>query len=211
MTKKALDRQNPRSEAMKDPSMVDLDRRQLLTRTIFGSVAAAAGLAALPSEAEASDTHTLTFDVACDCRTGSPAFFGGNRGDAFIINGKIFPAGTLPSGTASNDPTEPVNGVSSIGDWSCRGQVAGAFPPAIAPAYSSTPFAWNTQYFILEGGALTAEGYAMPTGELLSVTGGIRGFSGASGFIVEAPFGTNATGCPNFRAKFRLRSGRGRD
>jgi hypothetical protein len=202
---------------MKDPSMVDLDRRQLLTRAIFGSVAAAGGLAALPSEAEASDTHTLTFDVACDCRTGSPAFFGGNRGDAFIVNGKIFPAGTLPSGTASNDPTQPVNGVSSIGDWSCRGQVAGAFPPDIAPEYSSTPFAWNTQYFILNsGGALTAEGYTVgaidtPTGELLSVTGGIRGFSGASGFIVEAPFGTNATGCPNFRATFRLRPGRGRD
>jgi hypothetical protein len=181
-------------------------------------VLALAGLAGLavfgvPAVMKAAeDTHTLTFDVACDCRTGSPAFFTGNRGDAFIINGKIFPAGTLPSGTASNDPTEPVNGVSSIGDWSCRGQVAGAFPPAIAPAYSSTPFAWNTQYFILKGGdALTAEGYAMPTGEDLSVTGGIRGFSGASGFIVEAPFGTNATGCPNFRAKFRLRRGRGRD
>jgi hypothetical protein len=211
MTKKALDSQDPRSEAMKDPSMVDLDRRQLLTRVIFGSITAAAGLAALPSEAEASDPHTLTFDVACDCRTGSPAFFGGKRGDAFIINGKIFPAGTLPSGTASNDPTEPVNGVSSIGDWSCRGQVAGAFPPAIAPAYRSTPFVWNTQYFILEGGALTAEGYNTPTGELLSVTGGIRAFSGASGFIVEAPFGTNATGCPNFRVKVRLRSARGRD
>jgi len=49
------------------------------------------------------------------------------------------------------------------------------------------------------------------SGELLSVTGGIRGFSGASGFIAETPFGTNATGCPNFRAKFRLRSGARRD
>ena len=194
-----------------DPLVANLDRRQLLTRALFGSVGVAATLAALPSEAEASDTHTLTFDVACDCRTGSPGFFAGNRGDVFIINGKIFPAGTLPSGDASNDPTPPVNGVSSIGDWSCRGQQAGEFPPDIAPAYSSTPFAWNTQYFLLKGGALTAEGYATPTGELLSVTGGIRRFSGASGYIVEAPFGTNATGCPNFRATFRLRAGRGRD
>jgi hypothetical protein len=153
------------------------------------------------------DTNTVTFDVACDCRTGSPAFFAGDRGDAFIVNGKIFPAGTLPSGAASNDPTQPVNGVSPIGDWTCRGQLAGVFPPAIAPAYSGTPFVWNTQYFLLKRGAFTAEGYAMPTGELLSVTGGIRGFSGAVGFIEETPFGTNATGCPNFRAKFRLRSG----
>ena len=131
----------------------------------------------------------------------------------FIINGKIFPAGTLPSGDASNDPIQPVDGVSSIGDWSCRGQQAGLSEllPDIAPAYSSTPFAWSTQYFLLKGGALTAEGYATPTGELMSVTGGIRRFSGASGYIVEAPFGTNVTGCPNFRATFRLQSGRGRD
>jgi hypothetical protein len=45
----------------------------------------------------------------------------------------------------------------------------------------------------------------------LSVTGRIRGFSGAVGFIEETPFGTNATGWPNFRATFRLRSGVRRD
>jgi hypothetical protein len=183
--------------------------------TLF--VLALAGLAGLavfgvPAVVQAAeDTNIVAFDVACDCRTGSPTFFNGDRGDAFIVNGKIFPAGTLPSGAASNDPTQPVNGVSSIGDWICRGQLAGVFPPAIAPAYSSTPFVWNTQYFLLKGGAFTAEGYAMSTGELLSVTGGIRGFSGAVGFIEETPFGTNATGCPNFRATFRLRLGRGRD
>ncbi len=158
----------------------------------------------------AEDVEVLIFDVACDCRTGSPGFFAGDRGDPFIVSGKIFPAGTLPSGTGSNDPTQPVNGVSPIGDWTCRGQNAGVFPPSLAPAYSSSPFAWNTQYFILKSGAaMTAEGYALPTGEFLSITGGIRGFSGASGFVTETPFGTNATGCPNFRARFRLQS-RGR-
>ena len=34
----------------------------------------------------AEDTNIVTFDVACDCRTGSPAFFTGNRGDAFIFS-----------------------------------------------------------------------------------------------------------------------------
>jgi hypothetical protein len=167
------------------------------------------GLAPLAAPAvvkAAEEVETLIFDVACDCRTGSPGFFAGQRGDPFIVSGKIFPAGTLPSGTADNDPTEPVNGVSPIGDWTCRGQQAGVFPPMLAPAYSSSPFAWNTQYFVLKGGAaITSEGYALPTGELLSITGGIRGFSGASGYITETPFGTNATGCPNFRARFRLR------
>jgi hypothetical protein len=190
--------------------------KRLIKMTLFVlALAALAGLAVIgvPAVVKADeDANTLTFDVACDCRTGSPSFFAGARGDAFIVSGKIFPAGTLPTGTATNDPTQPVSGVSPIGDWTCRGQVGSPFPPDIAAAYSSSPFAWNTQYFLLkEGGALTAEGYAMPTGELLSVTGGIRGFSGASGFIAEAPFGTNATGCPNFRAKFRLRSGARRD
>jgi hypothetical protein len=166
------------------------------------------GLAQLAAPAvakAAEEVETLIFDVACDCRTGSPGFFAGQRGDPFIVSGKIFPAGTLPSGTANNDPTEPVNGVSPIGDWTCRGQQAGV----LAPAYSSSPFAWNTQYFILKNGSITSEGYAVPTGtigEFLSVTGGIRGFSGASGYITETPFGTNATGCPNFRARFRLQS-----
>jgi len=153
---------------------------------------------------QAASENVLKFDVACDCRT----FVGGpNRGDVFIIQGKLFPAGTLPSGTATNDPTQPVNGVAPIGDWICRGQNSFPFPPAIAPAYRSTPPFFNTQYFILnEGRALTAEGYAIqPEGELLSVTGGIGRFSGASGFIEEAPFATNATGCPNFRAKFKGR------
>ena len=86
--------------------------------------------------------------------------------------------------------------------------MAQPFPPAIASAYASVPFALNTQYFILnDGRALTVEGYTIPTGELLSVTGGIGGFSGASGFVEEGPFGANATGCPNFRAKFRFRPG----
>src|SRR5437899_128433 len=163
----------------------------------------------LPDVVKAANENILTFDVACDCRT---SVGGPNRGDPFIIQGKIFPAGTLPSGTATNDPTLPVHGVAPIGEWICRGQNSFPFPPAIAPAYSSTPFAFNTQYFILnDGRALTAEGYDIPTGELLSVTGGIRGFSGASGFIQEGPVGTNATGCPNFRAKFRVQSGRERD
>jgi hypothetical protein len=169
-----------------------------------------AGLAVfgLPAIAKANDdSNTFSFDVACDCRTGS-TLDGGVRASPFMIQGKIFPAGTLPSGTATNDPAQPVHGVASVGDWICRGQLQGSYPPAIAPAYNSTPFALNTQYFILNrGGALTAEGYDIPTGSLLSVTGGIGAFSGASGDIQGTILGTNATGCPNFRAMFRIRPG----
>jgi len=157
---------------------------------------------------QAAGDNSVTFDVACDCRTGSPGFFTGTRGDVFIVNGKIFPAGTLPSGTATNDPTLPVNGVAPIGEWMCRGQVALPLPPAVSAAYGTVPFALNTQYFILKDGrGLTVEGYNVPTGEVLSLTGGVNGFSGASGFLQEAPFGTNITQCPNFRARFHIQPG----
>jgi hypothetical protein len=174
------------------------------------ALAGLAGLAVLglPGLMKANEEpNSISFDVACDCRTGA-TLDGGVRASPFMIQGKIFPAGTLPSGNASNDPTQPVNSVTSIGNWICRGQVQGTYPPAIAGAYNSTPFALNTQYFILnDGRALTAEGYDLPAGGLLSVTGGIGGFSGASGDIQGTIFGTNATGCPNFRAKFRIQPG----
>ena len=71
-------------------------------------------------------TDTFVVDVAVDMRTfaavpstgnppGEPV--GPNRGTPFIVNGKIFPAGSLPAGTASNDPGQ----AGSIGDWVCRG------------------------------------------------------------------------------------------
>jgi hypothetical protein len=44
-----------------------------------------------------------------------------------------------------------------------------------------------------------------------ALTGGIGRFRGASGDIEAVNLGTNVTGCPNFQAKFKFRSGSGRD
>jgi len=166
----------------------------------------------LPAVLSAEDSNTVSFDVACDCRTGA-TLDGGVRGAPFLIQGKIFPAGTLPSGMASNDPTQSVNGAASIGNWICRGQMTGTLPAAIAAAYASTPIILNTQYYLLnDGRALTLEGFELANGSgALSVTGGIGGFLGASGEVRFPPsvtLGTNATGCPNFRARFHLQQGR---
>jgi hypothetical protein len=162
----------------------------------------------LESVVKAANENHLTFDVACDCRT---FVAGPNRGDPFIVNGKIFPAGTLPLGKATNDPTLPVNGIAPIGTWTCRGQNSFPFPAAIAAAYSASPFAYFDWHFVLnDGRGLNATGYPI-TGEgdrgALSVTGGIGGFSGAAGQIQSESFGTNASGCPNFRAKFTFQPG----
>src|SRR5262245_30234805 len=103
-------------------------------------------LAEFQAVAHAAPEEILTLDVAVDCRT----FVGGpNRGDPVIVNGKVFPGGTFPSGPTTLDPTKPVNGVAPIGDWIQRGQNSFPFPPALAAAYGSTPVAFGTIYFIL--------------------------------------------------------------
>jgi hypothetical protein len=158
-------------------------------------------------QAQTTPGQVLTLDVAIDCRT---VVAGPNRGDLFVINGKIFPGGTLPSGAATFDPTQPVNGVAPIGNWFIRGQTPLPFPPPVAPAYSSAPVSFGTIYYILnDGRALTAEGYLIPSGPppgivFSSITGGVGGFSGASGFMESPSIGTNATGCPNARSTFHL-------
>ena len=177
------------------------------------SLAGVAGIG-FQAVAQASDddnTNTLAFDVACDCRTFTPQAPAA-RGGPFIVNGKIFPAGTLPSGAATNDPTQPVNGVASIGNWICRGQPGVPFPAAIASAYATAPIVLNTQYYLLnDGRGLTLEGYELPNGgAALSVTGGVGAFIGASGAAQYPPgvtLGTNITGCPNFRTVVRIRPG----
>jgi hypothetical protein len=165
-------------------------------------------MAAQEVAARAANHHVLTLDVAADCRT---FVNGANRGDVSYGSGKIFPAGTLPSGAAANDPTQPVNGVAPIGDWTTRGQIAFPFPPEVDPSYSSTPTFFANQYYLLGDGrtALTVDGYAYFQGEtpvraLFSVTGGVGDFRGAAGDLQGPTLGTNVTGCPNFRATFNL-------
>jgi len=181
---------------------------------VFAAVAAifvgVAGVATIfaPPELNAATPNIATYDIACDCRTGVG---GPNRGDPFIITGKIFPAGTLPTGPATNDPTQPVNGVQPIGTWTCRGQNAAPFPGPLVDAYGTSPFAYFDWHFVFnDGRGLNAAGYpTVATGEAgaLSVTGGIGAFFGAAGEIRSASFGVNATGCPNFRVNISFRPG----
>jgi hypothetical protein len=159
-----------------------------------------------------NDNHdrrrVIVFDVAVDCRTAVTEF---ERGGVFVLNGKIFPGGTLPSGTASNDPTEPVNGVAAIGDQFARGHHAFPLPPELAQFYSSAPGDFATGYSILDGGrsALITEAYAFLEGAFPSevrsvVTAAIGAFSGAAGEVRQAIIGTNITGCPNFRYRVQV-------
>src|SRR5260370_27516096 len=53
-----------------------------------------------------SDDETFTIDVACDARTYrqnnvDPSAPRSSRGDTFIVQGKIYPGGTIPKGDNS--------------------------------------------------------------------------------------------------------------
>jgi hypothetical protein len=66
--------------------------------------------------------NNLTIDVACDARTYrqnnvDPSASDSNRGDTFIVQGKIYPGGTIPK---ANNVFSPDN-AGGIGTWICRG------------------------------------------------------------------------------------------
>jgi hypothetical protein len=159
---------------------------------------------------EAASARVLRLDVAADCRT---LVAGVGRGGTNMVTGKIFPGGTLPVGTADNDPALPVNGVAPIGDWHHRSQSALPLPPDIAPAYPSTPPVLATFYFFFDDGrALVTENWGIMEIEGIPsvpsvITGGFGRFSGAAGDGRNTIIGTNATGCPNSTGRFNIRPG----
>jgi len=161
---------------------------------------------------------TFVVDVAVDMRTfaavpstgnppGEPV--GPNRGTTFIVNGKIFPAGDLPSGTASNDPSQE----GSIGDWVCRGILTSDLASQLA---GDEKIGFDTTQMLIFGSdkrAIWSEGLEGGLGEVGVTThrivlGGTGAFLAASGDVVQESLGTNVTGAPNIRLTYRLRDGR---
>jgi len=159
---------------------------------------------------------TFAVDVAVDLRTfaaipstGNPPGepLGPNRGTTFIVNGKIFPAGDVPSGAASNDPSQ----AGSIGDWVCRGILTSDLASQLAGV---DKIGFDTTQMLIFGSdrrAIWSEGLEGGLGEAGVTThrivlGGTGTFFGASGEVVQESLGTNMTGAPNIRLTFRLRN-----
>ena len=116
----------------------DVDRRQWLTRagmlTAFGALWSPA--AASAQTADHGRTPNLVFDVACLGHTFRPIFPGppfspvqvtpppdlpgvggpDSRGAVFIVEGLVYPAGTIPDGNGFNPDS-----VRGQGHWLCRG------------------------------------------------------------------------------------------
>jgi len=144
--------------------------------------------------------ETLILEVACDGRTGAlnrvdpSATTPAGRGDVGIVNGFIFPAGTIPPGDNGFDLDVP----ESMGDWVCVNS-RGALP---APRNAAV-----TYYFAmpnLETAGLITQGFnahrfpgSIPVAH--AIVGGTGVFSGTTGEVIEEVIGKNKTGAFNLR------------
>jgi hypothetical protein len=156
------------------------------------------------SVTQADTTSVVVLDVAFDGATfvlnqvtpGAPAIA---RGDTFVLNGKVFPGGTIPPGSGF-DP----NASGSIGNFVCRG--TSLFNGAEIAA-GAAPYVATTQTFLLDGGsALVSEGLEAAVSPITRVVpGGWGQYSGAGGEVTLELLGFNITGFENYRATFKLK------
>lgn len=201
-----------------DSLMEQFDRRRLLAG-LLGSVGAAAGLTALPSEVEASGRRRVIFDVACLGNTFSIILAPGadpndpfnQRGTTFIVEGNLYRLGTIPRGVFDWDPSS----ADPIGHWFCRGwniNRTGRPGEEDRPEpFAVAQWEWVIGRFapgnLFPPDQITASGIVGTVGEqptTLSVVGGIGRYLAAHGSVRATVFGANITGAPNFTTDFRL-------
>ena len=156
------------------------------------------------ARADREKERVMVIDVACDARTYKqnnvdPAAQGSHRGDTFIVAGKIYAGGTIPSGDGVFSPDNP----GSIGKWICRGVWLISSEQLAAGV---TPGFDTTQIYLLpdEGSQLFSEGLEGSAPTLRAVTGGTGTMKGAAGQVQQELLGTNVTGLFNIRFTFRL-------
>ena len=152
--------------------------------------------------ARADTASVVVFDVAFDGSTfrnqdGVPA--GDFRGNTFILNGKIFPAGTIPPGDGTFSPDSP----GGIGTFICRGTQL----YDLSDTTADPPFVVTTQLLRFDGDdAIVTEGLEAGVSPVRrAVTGGWGRYSGASGEVSLELLGFNTTGAENYRFTFTLK------
>jgi hypothetical protein len=144
----------------------------------------------------------------------NPAEGKGTRGDTFIIDGTVYPAGTIPGGKAM----EPDPNIRPIGKYRIRGtstedfaefQKASAHLPHAAPtlAFANELFSLPDDDTTILTDGLWPNAYFSAHREVLGGTGRFRY---AVGEVYEENIGENKDGFCNLRVTFRLRKASGR-
>lgn len=152
--------------------------------------------------------RTVVYDVGCDACTfllnKSGALLDARRGDSFIVQGKIFPAGAIPAGRTVDAPGsfDPDTAPGSTGTWVCRGNFNSDIGDILKGAH---PHIISTQLHLFDNGsAFVHEGPEGGAPELRALLGGIGNFMGATGKVLEEPVGVNRTGLFNIHHTFRI-------
>lgn len=190
-----------------------METRRKIVVSILGSAAIAIGafeLATATVRADPRDRVTFVVDVAVDHSTFAivpsmglvlqPEAAGPNRGTPFIVDGKIFPGGTLQTGDGLGDPDQPGN----IGSWICKG--------IFTSDLGTDDIGFDTtQMFRFDGDAdaIWTEGLEAGLSKIGVIThrtilGGTGRFRGAQGEVVQEALGTNVGGTPNIRLTFKI-------
>jgi hypothetical protein len=154
---------------------------------------------------QAKTEETLILEVAIDGRTSvlnrvDPSATAPARGDTGIVNGYIFPEGTIPPGDNGFDLDAP----EKVGDWVAV-NIRGALP---APRNAAV-----TYYFAmpdLETAGLITQGFnshrfpgSIPVAH--AIVGGTGVFSGQTGEVIEEVIGKNKTGAFNLRYHIKIK------
>lgn len=133
---------------------------------------------------------------------GFPAY-----GNAFIIQGYIYPAGTLGSSNGVLATGEPEFPELVIGEWTCRGWFVGN-----GVATTSGPWVVSQQLYDLGSmpGSETVitDGYEladMGVSVARAITGGTGRYDRASGEQRQMTLGFNASGALNLRVSIRVK------
>lgn len=187
-----------------------VSRRRLIKQA--GALAGATALlGGSQLAAGAGGASSMDIDVACDGRTfllnhvdGAGAAV--KRGDTFIVNGKIYPAGTIAQGLTG--PSQS----GSIGTWICRGWFHYGIEEIGAGA---VPHVITTQLFLFDSfDGLITDGTEGGEYTVRPVIGGYGMYHSARGISTEIEVEENETmidlggevivPAPNIRFAFEL-------
>jgi hypothetical protein len=194
-----------------------MNRRSVLTGVVLAVIALGGRPVGLGASArDHDDTQTFVLDVAIDAHTlalnNDPTAAGTpKRGTTFIVNGQIYPGGTIPSGVTTFDPgTAP----GSIGTWVCRGVFLADFADIFVNGSAALAFD-TTQIFLLstDRNALFTEGFEGNLGVTThrAVTGGTGRYRRVTGTLKQQTIGVNRNGAADglfdLRFTFTIKSG----
>jgi hypothetical protein len=188
--------------------------RPISTTMLVASTATLFCLFCSPARAQQSTPpqprNVFVIDVAEDCNHAyiNPVDPKENTatdtspGDTIVVQGTIYPGGTLKTGAQKNLPTDP----GSIGKWLSRAVFVvntAQFNGGVSPI----AFATMLHTFSDSSSTLVSEGLVanVASTEQRAVTGGTGIFADAAGQVAHQNLGTNGTGCFNYRFLFTLK------